>query len=149
MKDPEVIINRGTSPYEKMYLKERKKSTIFLITTVIFALLFAGSMIVHFGGTTTGNTNGAPSFGSSNSSTGGGMGMGGGQQDQSQSGKSETKVTSYLNSDGSVNTTKVASALTSAETRAKEMIKKQIEQATSNGDITSSQETALEKAFGF
>jgi len=129
--------------FEELYLKERKKSSVLLIATIVLALIASGSLIwaVSKGSNTQDLPNGVTNQGVNGQ--GGLRGNGPGMT---------LDIKSFFKDDGSVDTDKVdeiTSRMPSgASSRFTDMIKEQVDQAVKDGDITQEQADALNKEIG-
>jgi hypothetical protein len=143
----------SNNTYEALYLKEKQKSKILMAASGLLAIALVGS-VIYFNdksdsNSSTGDRNVSGQF-SQNGMNGGMGGPGGSQMD----------IKDFFNSDGSVNSEKVteitsrtsrnddSSNSTSIKTRMLERLDEQISTAVTDGDITSSQASALRKALG-
>lgn len=140
----------GGSSFEHLYVKERKKTRIFMATTGMAVVLALGSL-VYAGNKKADNPTGAPGLGSNSGQTapfggqGGGPGGDGGMRMQMD-------ITNFLNDDGNVDTEQINEMLDRIPDDFREdmldRMEAQIDEATQDGDITSDQATALKQAFG-
>ena len=131
--------------FEELFLKERKKTKNLSLAASICALLFVGTLIWHFQSPQPSAPTNIPQIGSENfrsqdgTPPGGGVFLGG-------------DVKSFLNDDGSVDTDRVSEILNNAPDEFQDRIvtrmETQIDQALSDGEITSDQAQKLKVAFG-
>ena len=133
------------STFEELYLEQRKKSQMLLIAVVVLAIATAGSLAWGF--SKSGSTS-RPDMANGGFSQGmNGQGGPGGMRGMMD-------IKSFFKDDGSVDTDKVkemTSRMPSGGGRSgfniSDMIKRQADQAVTDGDITQAQADALIKAF--
>jgi hypothetical protein len=133
--------------FEHLYLKERKKSRLFMATTGVAIVLTLGSM-AYASNKKTEVPEQVGSFSENSQMTPfGGEGPGGGGAMRMQ-----MDITEFLNDDGSVDTAQINEMLDNIpedfRDRMLGRMETQIDEAVDNGDITSDQATALKSAFG-
>ena len=134
--------------FEELYLAQRKRSSIFLATTVVLAITTVGSVAWALNSKSNtavaegpGNAQQAQGFGNSQGRPGGMRTM--------------MDITSFFNEDGSVNTDQVKELMARMPSGQSDnsgfnfidRIKENIDQAVSDGDITEDQANALLDAF--
>jgi hypothetical protein len=134
--------------YKSLYLKEKKKSSIFLILSIVLTILFFGTLawaVVE-----------ANNDGKKGIRNGQGNGMfddQAGPNDQNGRGRGMMmNFKNFLNSDGSVNTEEVKSFVSrmpsgTGSSNFQTRINQEIDQAVKNGTITQDQATAIKNAI--
>ena len=91
--------NTNTSSVEELYLKEKKKSMILLVTTVLFATLFLSSLAFDLGSDSNDSDTGSSA--QTEHSIDGQQNQGGPGQGRGQ-GRAGQDITAFFNDDGSV-----------------------------------------------
>lgn len=138
----EASEKNNTNSFEKLYLKERKKSRIFMATAIILALLLVGSVVYNFQNWQ--RISDQPTNTTQNFSMPFGQDRGGFQR--------LADIKSFFKSDGSVDTAKVdelKSSLPSGfEDRFLDRFSTLIDTSMNDGEITQSQGSELKRAFG-
>ncbi len=140
--------------YKSLYLKEKKKSSIFLILTVVFTILFFGSLAW---GLTEAKDNKHPEFRRNNIMSekfeqrmGPGMGDYNDIQ-QNDRNRFKMKLERFINSDGTVNTNEVKDFLSNLPDQAKnhfrEEINDNLERAVKDGKISQDQANSIKSAI--
>lgn len=137
--------------YEQRYRKQKKITSVLLVTTVLFAVVSVGSVAWGLNQskaeTTTANTTNNP-FGEQGGPSGGNFG---GQGGPGGGGMTRFNVSQFFNSDGSVNIEQVQSFFSrlpsGAGTDFLSRFQESITQAVSDGDITQAQADALTSAL--
>lgn len=137
---------RETPSFEQLYVQERKKTRVIAWVGGIMALaiIIAVVLFMQKGGgvalapVTTGST--TPQTLGNGSSSGGGIKV------------ADNAIQGFLNADGSVNKSKIDQILGQVPPAYKDQMLERfegmIDQATTTGEITSTQASELRKAFG-
>lgn len=131
--------------FEELFLKERKKTKNLTLAASVCALLFVSTLIWHFQSPRPSTPTNIPQIGSGNfrgqdgGPPGGGAFLGG-------------DIKSFIKDDGSVDIERVSEILDNApdefQDRIVSRMEQQINQALSDGEITSDQAQKLKTAFG-
>ena len=137
--------DKNNKSFEKLYLKERKKSQLFLLVTVVLTILLIGSVAFNFQ-----NQKQSPDQNSSQSqSLSGTFGQNSGGF---QGMRGSLEISEFFNEDGTVDTDQVNQVKDNIpdgfEDRFVSRISSQIDAAVDKGDITNDQSGKLKTAFG-
>ena len=137
--------DKNNKSIEKLYLKERKKNQLFLLTTVVLTILLIGSVGFNFQ-----NKNQSTTQDSNQSqSLSGTLGQNfGGFQDR----RGSLEISEFFKNDGTVDTNQVNQVQNTIpsgfEDRLLSRVSTQIDDAVKKGDITAKQGEELKTAFG-
>ncbi len=122
---------------EELYVKEKKKSQVLMAAIAVLAIALIGSLLFAGNDSTTTTTAPTPTF-----------------EQRPARGAGRGSVTSFFNSDGSINQVAVDGLVAQAESRGLDpsqlaaRFEGQIEAGLSSGEITKTQATKLEEALG-
>lgn len=137
--------DKNNKSFEKLYLKERKKSQLFVMVVVVLSILLVGSVVFNFQNqkqSTEQDSNQVQDFPRSFGQNPGGF----------QGLRGVLGISGFLNEDGSVDTDQVSQIKDNLpdefEDRFISRISSQIDNAVEDGEITSEQSEELKAAFG-
>ena len=137
--------DKNNKSFEKLYLKERKKSQLFVMVVVVLSILLVGSVVFNFQNQkqpTEQDSNQIQGFPRSFGQNSGGF----------QGSRGILEISGFLNEDGSVDTDQISQIKDNLpdgfEDRFISRVSSQIDNAVKEGEITSEQGEELKAAFG-
>lgn len=128
------------------YTKQRKKTRLFVATTIIAVVAFAGTLTLYIANPKTVTKSVAAKRGAFRGAFGGQGGPGGG------AGRQQLDIKTFFSTDGSVDTSKVTALTQNVPSQFKDRLLAnfgtRIDTAVTAGDITQAQGDALKTALG-